>query len=1103
MKFKLPLLFLCLLAVQGFTQDLIPGYRARVSGEDLVYHSPQPDAKLSLLVRSEDSTRFIEWQTAPVPAGFSGDTARFLMLAGIDVNPGDPHAWRIDINGSTEFIIRSPVDTAGRLMNWQGIGGGRLEFRVTEVDKYGDFMGYLFLHLPAALLEKGSPLSLRVTGETAGSRTWFMVFQYEPVDRVGLTAENAVEMTPDGNKQLLRFSVVRYQDPVSAMIYVGDQKFLVPLEFGYRQIHVPVREIVSDTLVPVKIVAAGSVICDTLFPLSPVARRTIFLLHHSHNDIGYTHVQDEVERMQWEHLRQAAELAAATKDYPEGARFKWNTEVMWAVVSYLEQADAAERLKFTEAVKNGQIELHGLYANELVSLCEAEELMNLMEPARRICRESGVPLTSAMITDIPGWSWGLVPALALSGVKYLSLGTNTGHRIGNTIRVWGDRPFYWVSPSGEEKVLCWIHEKGYSHFHTGLDYRKIQKRLHEDLVFDYLNELASRKYPYEYVMLRYTIGSDNGPVDEFLPEAVKEWNERYVTPRIVISTVGEAFSAFEERYGKEVPEVRGDFTAYWEDGAYSTARETVMNRASAVRLNQAQLLHTIRNSADYPDDEFREAWKNVLLYDEHTWGSWNSISEPESDFTLEQWAIKESFARKAHQQSSLLLMQAMPVLDPEEIPLQALEVVNTCNWSRTGLVSIPSELLPPDPAIVSDLGETMQLQRLSDGQYVFLARDVPALSSARYSIMPGVTPLRLPDEGLLPPALENDRFSIEISETTGAIEKLFWKPAGIDLVAESEFPGLGAYLYVEGRHPENAATISEARVMKGEEGPLVRSFKVISKPPGCRKMITEITLITGTDEVLITQTLDKRGVYTPEAVHFAFPFNIPGGVTRYDLAFGHCEVESGQVPGSNRNFITLESWADVSNAEYGVTIACPDASIFQSGKIRMDAIVTGWEEELGPSSTFISYAMNNYWETNFAAAQEGIVRFTYILQPHRGFDPAASELFGMETRYPLLVIPSSITGKQSRKGSFLKPAGLEPFCHPSGLILVSLKPARNGGGNVACLFNSSEEEIGLFKLGQFDSSYYLTDPDGIEKGESIESLRFRPGSIRFVLVAEK
>ena len=70
----------------------------------------------------------------------------------------------------------------------------------------------------------------------------------------------------------------------------------------------------------------------------PVRKWVVYLLPHSHVDIGYTDIQPEVERVHWRHLDQALELCRKTADYPPGARFKWNVEVIWPTDSYLRQA---------------------------------------------------------------------------------------------------------------------------------------------------------------------------------------------------------------------------------------------------------------------------------------------------------------------------------------------------------------------------------------------------------------------------------------------------------------------------------------------------------------------------------------------------------------------------------------------------------------------------------------------------------------------------------------------------------------------------------------------------------------------------------------------
>ena len=78
------------------------------------------------------------------------------------------------------------------------------------------------------------------------------------------------------------------------------------------------------------------------------------------------------------------------------------------------------------------------------------------------------------------------------------------------------------------------------------------------------------------------------------------------------------FRQFEKRYGDKIPVFRGDLTPYWEDGACSLAgngRQSQRRRAARAGRNALVLLCP----GNIPSDEFTDAWRNVLLYDEHTW----------------------------------------------------------------------------------------------------------------------------------------------------------------------------------------------------------------------------------------------------------------------------------------------------------------------------------------------------------------------------------------------------------------------------------------------------------------------------------------------------
>ena len=57
----------------------------------------------------------------------------------------------------------------------------------------------------------------------------------------------------------------------------------------------------------------------------------------------------------------------------------------------------------------------------------------------------------------------------------------------------------------------------------------------------------------------------------------------------------------------------------------------------------------------YRASDFHDAWRDVLLYSEHTWGAWNSVSDSENPFVTKQWDFKRNFAVDAEKKSKALI----------------------------------------------------------------------------------------------------------------------------------------------------------------------------------------------------------------------------------------------------------------------------------------------------------------------------------------------------------------------------------------------------------------------------------------------------------------
>jgi hypothetical protein len=1022
---------------------VLSGYLADVSGATMAYHSPHPEAQTALLARARREIRSIAWRTDTVPASPAADTVAFVWIAGLAGSKG-LHSFDFAVGGRHAFTFTSIRDSASRDWSVAGAGGATLAFHTTLVDQFGDVFGYMTLRLPRGAVTPGQPLVLSVTGADAESNDWFMTFRHRLAARPRVAQDPVLVWSPDGAAAQVRVILDNLSGYREATVAVaGRPPFTAPLTFGGNVVRAVAGPVSGAGGAGVVVRLDGAVALDTVVPLRPVPQRDVYLLPYSHNDIGYSDLQDSVRQKQWENIQDALQLIDRTRDYPPEARFRWNVEVLWPVESWLAHATAAERARFFAAVRGGSIGLNAFEAGVLSGLATAPEMTHFFEYARRLRAEDSLPITTALISDIPGQSWGIVTALAQSGIRHFAIAPNNGDRIGFVLQDWGDRPFEWVSQSRRDTVLTWVAGASYSLFHEA------RIRLFgEQRLFALMRRLEDARYPYVPVQLPYTVDGDNGPTDPDLPDYVREWNRRYASPRLVIATHAQLFHALESGYAGQLPVVAGDFTGYWEDGAASTARETALARAASSRLVQAGALWAMLDPSHYPAGDSYAAWRDVVLWDEHTWGAAASVETPDAPNVIAQWRYKQAFALDADALSRAL--EARALAGRGRAVAGAFDVFNTSSWARTDLVLVPAELSRGGDRAMGPDGRAAPSQRLSTGELAVMVRDLPPFAARRYRVLPGRAPAA-GDAAAAGGKVHTSRLAVALDDASGAVTGLRWIPRGADLVDASRRLRLGDYRYVAGRDSSAAAGPTRAVVRIGEHGPLVASLVSEADAPGARSVRREVRVVSGLDRVDLSVTIDKAAVRTSEGVHIAFPLRVRGGQLRFDVASAVVRPDSDQLPGSARNFVEAQSWVDVSNDSLGVTVATPDAPLVEIGGINAEA---PWMRSLPSSQTFYSYVMNNYWHTNYKADQEGPVTFRYALRPHRAFRADEASRFGAEAREPLVVAAAA--------GRTPSPAPLLAVS-PAAVLVTALEPGADGRSWIVTLLNPTalDQRVGL------------------------------------------
>ncbi|MCB9183787.1 MAG: hypothetical protein H6591_07695 [Flavobacteriales bacterium] len=640
--------------------QVINGYAKDIEGEVLSYFSVYPEhANTALLTRCTDGQKAIAWETAPIPKALKSDFAYFSWIAAHNsTTSGGDRSFDLYIDDQNVLTFTTQHSTKPATWEAEGLDGVKLVFEFSKMDRHGDAHGFAHLRVPLKFIKPGRPMRLKVVGHVQNSPDWFMTFRYSFEEKVEVETlpftrrdgkqELLITLMHFGAEDLLTASVKGKMPAHGFVVKNGLNVFRLPIDPVSRPTSVKIRSVIARRVDDPRSPVLDS---ETTVTVDPVTHRSIHLVHHSHNDIGYSHLQSEVEVIQNNNIWKALDLIERTKDYPKDSRFVWNIESLWAVENFLGIASEADKQRFIAAVKSGSIALSANYANILTGLCTPEEMHWIVEYADSLRKWYDLPITMAMQTDIPGMSWSMVDAYAAHGIRHLSQGPNYipdmpdgGDRIGSTLREQGDKPYWWKSTTGRDSILVWTAGQGYGGWH-GFTAGAIKERGTRKIAA-YMNELAAKGYPYDMVQWRYNIVSDNGPVDSTLSDFVREWNEKYSSPRLIIAHAGTMMQEFETKYGKQIPTWSGDFTPYWEDGAYSTAKEEGEVRVLSARLSNLIDAAKIFGKPIDPHLLYR-AKRSIVMWHEHTWGAWCSISDPDAHFTKDQWRVKQDFADSA------------------------------------------------------------------------------------------------------------------------------------------------------------------------------------------------------------------------------------------------------------------------------------------------------------------------------------------------------------------------------------------------------------------------------------------------------------------------
>src|SRR5215210_4171612 len=138
----------------------------------------------------------------------------------------------------------------------------------------------------------------------------------------------------------------------------------------------------------------------------PKRKWSVYLIHHSHLDIGYTDTQASVLQHHLQYLDSVLDLVSATDDWAEDAKFRWNVEATWPLLHWIKSRPERDRIRFFDRVREGRIEICALPFSMHTEAYSIDELARQLRFADELRERHDVPVKTAMQTDVPGATIG-------------------------------------------------------------------------------------------------------------------------------------------------------------------------------------------------------------------------------------------------------------------------------------------------------------------------------------------------------------------------------------------------------------------------------------------------------------------------------------------------------------------------------------------------------------------------------------------------------------------------------------------------------------------------------------------------------------------------
>jgi hypothetical protein len=815
----------------------------------------------------------------------------------------------------------------------------------------------------------------------------------------------------------------------------------------------------------------------------------VYTTPHAHTDIGYTHRQWEVAERLCRNIDTILDLLKG--EYADN--YSYIIDSAWPLEEYLNSRGSKRKEELIAAIRNRKFGVPWNYTDLLTWLPSLEALIHNGDYADGFLEPYGLRADRADIVDVASATSAYPAVLAGSGVKYLLHADNQDR---GPFRFNGQlhrhSPFWWKSPDGS-RVLTWL-ARMYCELKKVCGSPASMEAAERGLEM-WLLDYERETYAPDAVLL-YGQEADNTDIDTRCAAFLAKWEKEIVYPRLIPSD-GSAFFDYVMKFSDTFDEYCGDEGAYWEDGAASSIKETIDVRKAEAEIKCAEGLDSLAAiyapGLSFPSEHYKEAWKQVLLYDEHTWGAFLSGADADSVLQKDQWAVKQNMAVQAKSWGSRLLTQAatrislmwnnesreVVVYNPYSFPVQGTVPVEFA-LGETILEQTGKE------AVWEETGRTQS--QISAGLWV---EALQPYSYRRYRLVKkeegnhggAFCTEEIQDTAVL----ENAWYLVKISAATGCILSLYDKELKKELCSCGS---LGQLLYAYG---------GEGTTLTGNHPGLSRegaSVKPCFKPLTARKRISraaEAVILKGSAELgelecIFTLPKNEKALYLEynynkeaterlEAVYVDFPFALPElGDILSDSQTGWVNWSRDILPGACREWLPLQTSVLMKGDAFDIQIASPDAFLFTVGT----PVEGKWTSDIETRGNRIySYVLNNYWRTNYLGKQGGQIRFRYAITSAGEILYEKAYRFGWTKRQGLVAQRMSYQEFRNNVPEVYRDSGAGTLMDIASehIVVSTIRGARDGKGFILRLQETGgyPGDVKVAFPGRRIEEYYRTD----------------------------